>query len=163
MILSGIFFGKWLGTFISVISISIGALLLYVIGNYFFRNIVKKILEEKFKKYIQIFQNNEFYYFFIYRLIGGLGVPFGLQNLIPILFGMKKINYFMASFFGFIPSFFITNTIGAGLNIYVQEAETFSMIDLIFTPEIYLPIMAFVILMILSLILKRKLFDEPNK
>ena len=163
LILSGIFFGKWLGTFISVISISIGALLLYVIGNYFFRNIVKKILEEKFKKYIQIFQNNEFYYFFIYRLIGGLGVPFGLQNLIPILFGMKKINYFMASFFGFIPSFFITNTIGAGLNIYVQEAETFSMIDLIFTPEIYLPIMAFVILMILSLILKRKLFDEPNK
>ena len=163
LILSGIFFGKWLGTFISVISISIGALLLYVIGNYFFRNIVKKILEEKFKKYIQIFQNNEFYYFFIYRLIGGLGVPFGLQNLIPILFGMKKINYFMASFFGFIPSFFITNTIGAGLNIYVQEAETFSMIDLIFTPEIYLPIMAFVILMILSLILKRKLFDEPSK
>ena len=163
LILSGIFFGKWLGTFISVISISIGALLLYVIGNYFFRNIVKKILEEKFKKYIQIFQNNEFYYFFIYRLIGGLGVPFGLQNLIPILFGMKKINYFMASFFGFIPSFFITNTIGAGLNTYVQQAETFSMIDLIFTPEIYLPIMAFVILMILSLILKRKLFDEPNK
>ena len=163
LILSGIFFGKWLGTFISVISISIGALLLYVIGNYFFRNIVKKILEEKFKKYIQIFQNNEFYYFFIYRLIGGLGVPFGLQNLIPILFGMKKINYFMASFFGFIPSFFITNTIGAGLNTYVQQAETFSMIDLIFTPEIYLPIIAFVILMILSLILKRKLFDEPNK
>ena len=163
LILSGIFFGKWLGTFISVISISIGALLLYVIGNYFFRNIVKKILEEKFKKYIQIFQNNEFYYFFIYRFIGGLGVPFGLQNLIPILFGMKKINYFMASFFGFIPSFFITNTIGAGLNTYVQQAETFSMIDLIFTPEIYLPIIAFVILMILSLILKRKLFDEPNK
>ena len=163
LILSGIFFGKWLGTFISVISISIGALLLYVIGNYFFRNIVKKILEKKFEKYIQIFQNNEFYYFFIYRFIGGLGVPFGLQNLIPILFGMKKVNYFMASFFGFIPSFFITNTIGAGLNTYVQEAETFSMINLILTPEIYLPIMAFVILMILSLILKRKLFDEPNK
>ena len=39
-----------------------------------------------------------FYYFFIYRFIGGLGVPFGLQNLIPILFGMKKINYFFAVF-----------------------------------------------------------------
>ena len=44
--------------------------------------------------------------FLIYRLIGGLGVPFGLQNLIPILFGMKKINYFLSSFFGFIPGFF---------------------------------------------------------
>ena len=45
---------------------------------------------------------------------------------------MKKINYFFASFFGFIPGFFIINTIGAGLNNYISEADNFSMIDLIF-------------------------------
>ena len=39
---------------------------------------------------------------------------------------MKKINYFLASFFGFIPSMFIMNTIGAGLNSYVEQAESFS-------------------------------------
>ena len=111
LIISGILFGKWLGTVVSVISISLGALTLFVIGNFFFRDLVKKILEKKFEKYIGLFQKNEFYYFFIYRFVGGLGVPFGLQNLIPILFGMKKINYFFASFFGFIPSFFISNTI----------------------------------------------------
>ena len=94
LIISGILFGKWLGTIISVISISFGALLLYSIGNFFFRDLVKSILEKKFEKYIELFQKNEFYYFFIYRFIGGLGVPFGLQNLIPILFRMKKINYF---------------------------------------------------------------------
>ena len=114
LIISGILFGKIIGTLVSVISISIGALLLYSIGNFFFRDLVKSILEKKFNKYIQLFQKNEFFYFFIYRFIGGLGVPFGLQNLIPILFGMKKINYFLASFFGFIPGFFIINTIGAG-------------------------------------------------
>ena len=81
-----------------------------------------------------MFQKNEFRYFFIYRLIGGLGVPFGLQNLLPILFGMKKINYFLASLFGFIPSFFIMNTIGAGLNTYVEQAEAFSILNLLLTP-----------------------------
>ena len=124
LIISGILFGQWLGTLISVISISIGALFLYSIGIFFFRDIVKTILEKKFEKYIQLFKKNEFFYFFIYRFIGGLGVPFGLQNLIPVLFNMKKINYFLSSFFGFIPSMFIMNTIGAGLNSYVESAQS---------------------------------------
>ena len=162
LIISGILFGKWLGTLISVISISFGALLLYSIGNFFFRDLVKSILEKKFEKYIELFQKNEFYYFFIYRFIGGLGVPFGLQNLIPILFRMKKINYFFSSFLGFIPGFFILNTVGAGLNSYVAEAENFKMIDLILTPEIYLPIIMFIALMIFSLLIKKKFFDNAN-
>ena len=162
LIISGVLFGKWIGTLISVISISCGALILYSIGIFFFRDLVKSILEKKFEKYIHQFQKNEFFYFFIYRFIGGLGVPFGLQNLIPVLFDMKKINYFLASFFGFIPSMFIMNTIGAGLNSYVEQAQSFSIIDLILTPEIYFPIMLFVGLMIISLFVKKKFFDNAN-
>ncbi len=162
LIISGILFGQIVGTLVSVVSISIGALLLYSIGNFFFRDLVKSILEKKFNKYIQLFQNNEFFYFFIYRFIGGLGIPFGLQNLIPILFGMKKINYFFASFFGFIPGFFIINTIGAGLNTYISQADSFSMIDFIFTPEIYLPIFMFSVLMFISLIIKKNFFNDTN-
>ena len=163
LIISGILFGQILGTLISVISISIGALILYSIGNFFFRDFVKSILEKKFERYIQLFQKNELFYFFIYRFIGGLGVPFGLQNLIPILFGMKKVNYFLASLFGFIPGFFIINTIGAGLNSYISQANDFSMIDFIFTPEIYLPILMFSVLMVISFVLKKKFFDDTNK
>ncbi len=159
LIISGILFGQWLGTLISVISISIGALFLYSIGSFFFQDLVKSILEKKFEKYIQLFQKNEFYYFFVFRFIGGLGVPFGLQNLIPILFRMGKINYFFASFFGFIPGFFIFNTIGAGLNEYIEKSDSFSLIHLILTKEIYLPILMFACLMILSLILKKKFFN----
>ena len=162
LIISGILFGQWIGTFVSVISISVGALILYSIGNFFFRDLVKKILEQKFEKYILLFRKNEFYYFFIYRFIGGLGVPFGLQNLIPILFGMKKFNYFFSSFFGFIPGFFILNTIGAGLNSYVEKSEKFNMFDFILTPDIYSPILMFACLMIFSLIIKKKFFDDKN-
>ena len=162
LIISGILFGQWIGTFVSVISISVGALILYSIGNFFFRELVKKILEQKFEKYIFLFRKNEFYYFFIYRFIGGLGVPFGLQNLIPILFGMKKFNYFFSSFFGFIPGFFIFNTIGAGLNSYVEKSEKFNILDFILTPDIYSPILMFACLMIISLIIKKKFFDDKN-
>ena len=162
LIISGILFGKWIGTLISVISISFGALILYLIGNFFFRDLVKKILENKFNKYIFLFKKNEFYYFFIYRFIGGLGVPFGLQNLIPILFGMKKLNYFFSSFLGFIPGFFIFNTIGSGLNTYVAQSEKFNMIDFILSPAIYSPILMFACLMIISFIIKKKFFDDKD-
>ena len=68
---------------------------------------------------------------------------------------MKKINYFLSSFFGFIPSMFIMNTIGAGLNSYIEEAQTFNIIALILTPEINIPILLFIVLMIISLIIKK--------
>ena len=158
LIVSGILFGKWIGTIISVLSISIGALTLYSIANFFFKVIVKKLLERKFEKYIQLFQKNEFYYFFIYRLVGGLGVPFFLQNVFPVLFDMKKFNYFFSSFLGFIPGFFIFNTIGSGLNTYIKGNETFSLLSLISAPEIYFPILMFVGLIVLSLLVKKKYF-----
>ena len=162
LIFSGILFGKWIGTIISIISISIGALILYTIANFFFRDTVKKILDHKFKKYIQLFQKNEFYYFFLYRFIGGLGVPFFLQNIFPVLFNMKKKNYFFSSLFGFVPGFFIFNTIGAGLNTYIEKTENFSFLNLVLTPEIYFPILMFAVLIILSLAIKKKFFKDVN-
>jgi len=162
LIFSGILFGKWIGTIVSIISISIGALILYSIANFFFSDIVKKILEQKFKKYIQLFQKNEFYYFFLYRFVGGLGVPFFLQNVFPVLFNMKKNNYFFSSLFGFVPGFFIFNTIGAGLNTYIEKSENFSFLELVLTPEIYFPILMFIVLIILSLVIKKKFFTHVN-
>ena len=49
LIISGILFGQWIGTFISVISISIGALILYYIGNFFFHNKTNKQINFVFR------------------------------------------------------------------------------------------------------------------
>ena len=75
---------------------------------------------------------------------------------------MKKLNYFLSSFFGFIPGFFIFNTIGAGLNSYVEQSDKFSIINFVLSPDIYSPILMFACLMIVSLILKKKFFDDKN-
>ena len=160
LILSGIVFGKWIGTLISLISISIGSLCLYIIGNYFFSDLINKILKNKFTKFIERFQNNEFYYFLAFRAAGGLGIPFGLQNLLPVIFKIKNHNYFLASFFGFIPHFFIWNAVGAGINQFIKEADEFSILKLIMSDEIYIPLLVFVILFLFSLLIKKKFFND---
>ena len=133
LLLSGILFGKWIGFFISLISISLGTLILYSITDFFFRDLVKNNLEKRFYQYISIIKKNEFFYFFIFRFFGGLGVPFALQNTLPVIFNMKKTNYFFASFLGFIPHFFIWNSLGAGLNNYILASESFNFFNLLFT------------------------------
>ncbi len=162
LLISGILFGKWIGTFISVLSISIGALSLYLIATFFFKDYLNDLLEKRFSKHIRLFQKNEFYYFFIFRLVGGLGIPFGLQNILPVVFNMKKFNYFFASLLGFIPIFFIWNTIGSGLDKYIKQADSFSLINLITSKEIYLPIFMFIIAMVVSAIIKKKVFSATN-
>ena len=162
LIISGILFGKWIGTFISVLSISIGALILYSIASFFFKDLVFHLLEKKFFKYINLFKKNEFSYFLAFRLAGGLGIPFGPQNVLPVIFNIKKKNYFIASFLGFIPMFFIWNTIGAGLNEYIKQADNFSFISLLLNKEIYLPIILFVIVMLISVMIKKRIFDDRN-
>ena len=159
LLISGIFFGKWVGTFISVVSISCGALILYVIANFFFKDLINKLLEKKFSKYISLFKKNEFYYFFIFRLTGGLGLPFPLQNTLPVIFNMKKINYFFASILGFVPSMFIMVTIGSGINKFIKQSDSFSLINLIFSKEIYLPVVFFIIFLLISLLIKKKFFN----
>ena len=162
LLISGILFGKWLGTFISVLSISIGALVLYSLASFFFKDLVYNVLEKRFLKYIHLFRKNEFNYFLAFRLAGGLGIPFGLQNILPVLFNIKKLNYFFASFLGFIPMFFIWNTIGSGLNQYIKLSDNFSFIDLFFNKEIYLPIILFLIVFFISFIIKKKIFKNDN-
>ena len=162
LLISGILFGKWIGTFISLLSISIGALILYSIASFFFKDLVYNLLEKRFSKYIYLFRKNEFNYFLAFRLAGGLGIPFGPQNVLPVIFNIKKSNYFFASFIGFIPVFFIWNTIGAGLNQYIKQADNFSFISLLLNKEIYLPIIFFVIIMLISVIIKKRIFNDKN-
>jgi uncharacterized membrane protein YdjX (TVP38/TMEM64 family) len=163
LLVSGILFGKWIGTLISVVSVSAGALLLYSISNFFFRDLINKLLEKKFSKYIVLFNKNEFFYFFIFRLTGGLSLPFVFQNTLPVIFNIKKINYFFATLLGFIPVFFIWNTIGSGINQFIKLSNNFSFIDLLLSSEIYIPIISFVVFIFMSLAIQKYFFNVSNK
>jgi uncharacterized membrane protein YdjX (TVP38/TMEM64 family) len=163
LMIAGILFGKWIGTLVAVTAMSLGALLLFIIAKFFFIDLVNKLLEKKFSNYIKLFKKKEFFYFFIFRITGGLGLPFALQNIVPIIFNIKKMNYFFASFFGFIPVMFILVSVGSGLNEFIKESDNFSFIDLIAKKEIYLPIIIFITFIFMSGIIKKKFFNVADK
>ena len=153
-LLAGFIFGKWLGTFIIVLGMSIGATLLYIFGNYFFKNLIRDKFLNKFKKLEIKFKKSEFLYLLVYRFIGG--IPFAISNLLPCIFNVKIKNFFFATLLGIIPQIFLITSIGSGLeNIIKQNLEAPKIIELIFSPEIYIPLVGFFLLLIITIILKK--------
>tara|TARA_B110000003_G_C16559198_1_gene499662 strand:- start:522 stop:1241 length:720 start_codon:yes stop_codon:yes gene_type:complete len=155
-LLAGFIFGKWFGTLILVIGLSIGATILYSIGNYFFKEIIKKFFSDKFKNLELKFKKSEFIYLLIYRLVGG--IPFAISNVLPCIFNVKTSNFFFATLLGITPALFLIVSIGSGLEkIIDQNLVTPKITDLINSPDIYVPLLSFLILLI-SMVALRKLF-----
>ena len=155
-IIGGFVLGKWIGTIVVVLGLSIGATFLYMFGNYFLKDLIKDKFLNRFKNLESKFKKSEFIYLLIYRFIGG--IPWQLSCLLPTLFNVKVINFFFATFLGIVPQIFLAVSIGNGLEkIIDQNTEVPSIIDIIFSSEIYLPILAFLILIFITIFL-RKLF-----
>jgi len=155
-LLGGFIFGKWIGTLIVVLGLSIGATFLYVFGNYFLKDLIREKFLNKFKSLEIKFKKSEFTFLLIYRFIGG--IPWQLSCLIPTLFNVKIKNFFFATLIGIIPQIFLAVSIGSGLEkIIDQNSETPSITDIIFSADIYVPILAFFGLILITIIL-RKLF-----
>ena len=155
-ILAGFIFGKWLGILLLVIGMSIGATILYIIGNYFFKELIKKKFLNKFKNLEIKFKKSEFIYLLIYRFIGG--IPFALSNVLPCIFNVRISNFFWATLIGLTPQLFLVVSIGSGLEkVIEQNLEAPKIKDLIFSPEIYAPLLGFFLLILVTVIL-RKLF-----
>lgn len=155
-LLGGFIFNKWIGTFIVSISLTIGATCMYLFVNFFLKELIKEKFEKKFSNLIEKFKKNEFLYFFLYRFIGG--IPFFIANILPSLFNVKIRNYFFGSLLGMMPSIFIFASLGNGLEKIINEnIEAPSFVELATSHEIYIPIVAFLFLMIFIFFIKRKL------
>ena len=162
-LLSGFIFGKWLGTLISVISFSLGATLLYCLANFFFKDFIKKKLSSRIEKFINLFNENDFWYFTLFRFTGG-GMPFALQNVLPVIFGMKINKYFFSTVLGLIPGIFIINSLGAGVGNFINKNNSIVWIDLIKDREIYFPIVIFITLLISTAFINKFFFNnKPSK
>ena len=155
-LLAGFIFGKWLGTFILIIGMTIGATILYMLGNYFFKEVIKEKFLNRFKNLETKFKKSEFIYLLAYRFIGG--IPFALSNVLPCIFNVRVSNFFWATLIGLTPPLFLVVSIGSGLEkIIEQNLEAPRIIDLIYSPDIYIPMIAFAALIIITII-TRKIF-----
>ena len=155
---AGFIFGKWFGLLFTVIGLSVGATLLYVFASYFLKEIIRDRFLNRFQTLEEKFKKSEFIYLFLFRIVGG--VPWQLQCLLPTLFDVKLKNYFFSTLFGIVPGVFVFVSIGNGLEKVIdQNLEVPGITDIIFSPDIYLPIIAFIGLILLSIFL-RKFFNK---
>ncbi len=150
----GFIFGQWIGTILVVFSLSFASTLFYIFANFFLKDIIKQKFSSRYDYLIAKFEKNELLYFLIYRFIGG--IPFVISNLIPVLFNIKSRNFFFGTLIGMTPQLFIGTSLGAGFEKVIKNnTEAPQFFELIFLPEIYLPIIGFLILVLLGFILKK--------
>ena len=160
LIFSGFVFGKWWGILIVLTSTTIGATLLYFLAGLFFRDIIQEKFAPKFSKLKKFFNKNELIYFMFFRFIGGGGTPYAVQNTLPILFNMSMKNYVIATFLGSMPSMFVTVSIGSGIEKVIDQNVELSVISVLFSPDIYIPIICFLILLLIGSVVKKFYFKE---
>ena len=158
-LLGGFMFGKWLGTIIVVIGLSVGATFLYMFGNYFLKDLIREKFLNRYENLERRFKKSEFYYLLIYRFIGG--IPWQLSCILPTIFNVKTKNFFFASFIGIVPQIFLAVSIGSGLEkIIDQNSELPKITEVIFSPEIYIPILAFLSLVLITIFLRKSFYKS---
>ena len=157
---AGFVFGKWLGVFIVAIGLAVGATILYIFANYFLKDFIKEKFLNRFQNLEEKFKKSEFIYLLFYRFVGG--IPFAISNVLPCIFNVKTQNFFWATLIGIVPSIFIICSLGEGLEkIIDMNIEAPSFIDLVSSPQIYIPLIIFILLIMLTIFL-RKLFYNKN-
>jgi len=92
--------------------------------------------------------------------MGGGGTPFPIQNVLPVLFNMSAKNYIIATLLGIIPTTFVTVALGSGIEKIIDQNAELSFFPVIKSPEIYLPIVGFFIILIIGFLIKRFFFKS---
>ena len=158
-LVGGFIFGKWIGTAVVVLGLSVGSIFLYSFGNYFLKDLIREKFLNKFKNLENKFKKSEFLYLLIYRMVGG--IPWQIQCLLPTLFDVKIRNYFFATLLGIIPSVFLIVSIGSGFEkIIDQNVEVPGVTDIIFSKDIYIPLIAFFGFILLTIISRKFFFSD---
>ena len=127
--------------------------------NFFLKEIIREKFLNRYKTLEEKFRKSEFLYLLIYRFVGG--IPFQIQNILPCIFNVKVSNLFWSTFLGMMPSLFLIISIGSGLEeIIDQNLEAPKMIDLITSPSIYIPMIAFFVLLGITIFFRKMFYKN---
>ena len=157
VIFAGFAFGTILGSLLSILSFTIGATLLYVFANHYFKDLVERYIGPKYHNIKNNINENELSYFFSLRVIPG--IPFPIKNLLPILFNVKLKNYFLATLFGEAPGIIIMISIFSGLTNVIQSDKEINL-NILFSPEVFFPLFALALMSLIANFVKKKYFKN---
>ena len=156
-LVGGFLFGKWLGALLVTFSLTAGATLLYILVNYILKDFIIEKFSPKYSNLKKKFKNNEFIFILIYRFIGG--IPFFIANILPCIFDVKIKNYFFGTFLGMLPQLFVGASLGSAIERIINESEEMpTFFDVLVSKDIYYPLIAFFLLIIISILFKKKIY-----
>ena len=158
-IVGGFIFGKWVGTILVVLGLTVGSTILYYFANFLIKDLIYEKFAIKFNHLTEKFKKNELLYFIIYRAVGG--IPFFLQNLLPLLFNVKIRNYFLGTLIGLTPQLFVGVSLGAGIDKIIEDNDKMPSIwQMLKSPDIYLPITGIAIILIVAIYFRKRFFKK---
>ena len=142
MFFAAFFYDLIFGTIIVVVAKSIGSTIMYFIASNFYKDKVKKYINEKKflnNKVANKIRINQFKFFTILRM---LPIPYQITDILPVLFNMKILAYFLSKFIGSLVSTFIVinilDQIFLNINLKQESVITTSHLSLSFAIIIFL-------------------------
>ena len=155
-IFSGMILGTYSGAIISVIGLTLGSGALYFFAQYFYKENISKLFNKKHQNMSYLFHKNELVFFIFYRLF--VSIPFGLSNLLAILFNARISNFLFGTAIGIFPSLFIWASIGSGFDkITIENGGVPGFLDVIRSDEVRVPLIIFVIFIALVYVFKKNM------
>lgn len=159
-IFAGLVFGSYLGSVLSIFSFTIGATLLYFSANKLFKDSISNYIKNKYPLIVKNIDENIFGYYFFLRCIPG--IPFAIKNLIPVIFNMRISSYFSATFFSELTPTIILVSLCSGIGKALRAGENINFL-ILKKPEIYIPVIALGLFVLIANIIKKKYFYKQSK
>lgn len=150
-IFSGFMFGTLIGGTAVVIGATIGATIVFLVAKTALGDSLRTKAGPWMAKFEQGFQDNEFSYLLILRLVPAF--PFFLVNLAPAFLGMKLRNYIVATFLGIIPATYVFASIGTGAGAILDAGKDLNL-TIISDPKFIVPLVGLGILAMIPVVVK---------
>lgn len=128
-LLGGFLFGRWLGTFLIVISATMGASILFLAAKSAIGTTLRQKAGPLYKKIESNMNQNAIGYLLFMRLVPIF--PFFLVNIVPALFNIRLTPYLATTFFGIIPGTFVYANVGRELGTIESLSDLISTKTLI--------------------------------
>ena len=150
--LSGYLFGIVYGYLISIISITFGSLIFFLLSKFFFQYFFLNYYEKYTNSINRYISKSTTEYIIIFRMIPG--TPLMLQNLILSLLDISINKFCFATLIGFTPTIYLIAFIGNKIKD-IHLIKELSLIDF-FSWDFILIILIFIFLLFMKIKFKRR-------
>ncbi|HJQ56213.1 MAG TPA: VTT domain-containing protein [Vineibacter sp.] len=138
-LVGGLLFGAVLGTTLTVIGATTGAVAVFLAARSAFGDVLRSRADSFLGRLEAGFQRDAFSYLLFLRLVPAF--PFWLVNIAPAIFKVKLRTFAITTFLGIIPGTAVFCSVGAGLGSVLDRNEAPNL-GLVFEPRILLPLLA---------------------